>query len=52
MGSSSEFDEKQGSKAEDEHHVEVSTKEVDTAAALLGGAGAEEYDSLEAIRIR
>ncbi|KAJ3853789.1 MFS general substrate transporter [Lentinula lateritia] len=51
MGSS-EYDEKvsSGSKPEIGHHVEVSTKEVDTAAALIGDAG--EIDPAEAIRIR
>lgn len=51
MGSS-EYDEKvsSGSKPETGHHVEVSTKEVDTAAALIGDAG--EIDPAEAIRIR
>lgn len=53
MGSSTEYDEKLRPKAERERHVEVSTKEVDTAAALLAcGAGAGEYDPREAIRIR
>ncbi|GAW03134.1 MFS general substrate transporter [Lentinula edodes] len=51
MGSS-EYDEKvsSGSKPEIGHHVEVSTKEVDTAAALIGDTG--EIDPAEAIRIR
>ncbi|KAH7880068.1 MFS general substrate transporter [Lentinula edodes] len=51
MGSS-EYDEKvsSGSKPETGHHVEVSTKEVDTAAALIGDAG--DIDPAEAIRIR
>ncbi|KAJ3820729.1 MFS general substrate transporter [Lentinula raphanica] len=48
MGSS-EYDEK-SSRPEDVHHVEVSSKEVDTAAALVGDAG--EIDPVEAIRIR
>ncbi|KAJ3740443.1 MFS general substrate transporter [Lentinula detonsa] len=48
MGSS-EYDEKT-LRTETGHHVEVSTKEVDTAAALIGDAG--EIDPAEAIRIR
>ncbi|KAJ4475567.1 MFS general substrate transporter [Lentinula aciculospora] len=48
MGSS-EYGEK-ASKADIGHHVEVSTKEVDTAAALIGDAG--EVDPAEAMRIR
>ncbi|KAE9405892.1 MFS general substrate transporter [Gymnopus androsaceus JB14] len=52
MGSSAEFDEKVSSrsKPEVEHH-EVSTKEVDTGAALLAGDDTE-IDPAEAIRIR
>ncbi|KAF5362795.1 hypothetical protein D9757_011022 [Collybiopsis confluens] len=51
MGSSSEFDEKGSTGKVVDHHVEVSTKEVDTAAALLAGE-AGEIDPAEARRIR
>ncbi|KAE9387545.1 MFS general substrate transporter [Gymnopus androsaceus JB14] len=53
MASLAESDEKvfSRSRPEVEHHVEVFTKEVDTAAALLAGQDTE-IDPVEAIRIR
>ncbi|KAF5365556.1 hypothetical protein D9757_010907 [Collybiopsis confluens] len=51
MGSSSDYDEKDGTKLENEHHVEVSTKEVDTAVGVLAGQSGQ-LDPSEVIRIR